>query len=94
MLYMILAHDGDDPQAPQRRQAVRESHLAGMKTLVDDGRVPFAAALLDDAGNMIGSALTVEADSEEDARALIEADIYHREGVWVKYSLWPVKRAF
>lgn len=94
MLYLVLAHDGTDPEAPQRRQAVRESHLSAMKTLADDGRIPFAAALLNDAGNMVGSALAVEADSEEDARALIEADIYRRSGVWVEYSLWPVKRAF
>ena len=94
MLYLVLAHDGTDPEAPKRRQAVREAHLSSMKALADDGLVPFAAALLNDAGNMVGSALAIEADSEEHARALIEADIYRREGVWVDYSLWPVKRAF
>ncbi len=94
MLFLFLAHDGTDTEAPQRRQAVRDAHLSGMKELADAGRIPFAAALLDDDGGMIGSAVAVEADSEEAARALIESDVYRRSGVWVEYSLWPVKRAF
>ncbi|MDF1522278.1 MAG: YciI family protein [Trueperaceae bacterium] len=93
MLYLVIAKDGTDPEAPARRQQVREAHLVGARKLAEAGTMHLGGALLDDAGAMIGSAIILEADDEAAARALLEADIYHRGGVWRSYEIYPFRRA-
>ena len=93
MLFIVIAKDGTDPDAPARRSNVREAHLEGARALAADGTLQLGGALLDDAGNMVGSALIVEAEDAEAVRALLEADIYHRGGVWRGYEVYPFKRA-
>lgn len=93
MLFLVLAHDGTDPDAPARRQRVREAHLEGARELAASGALQLGGALLDDRGTMVGSALLVEADDEAALRALLDADVYHRGGVWRRYEVYPFKRA-
>lgn len=93
MLFLAIAHDGTDPDAPARRQRVREAHLEGARALAAAGTLQLGGALLDAAGGMVGSALVFEAEDEAAARALLEADVYHREGVWRRYELHPFRRA-
>jgi hypothetical protein len=93
MLYIVLAHDGTDPEAPARRQRVRATHLEGIRPAVDSGMLQIGGAILDDDGTMIGSALLLEADSLEAARAFIDNDIYSREAVWQRIDIYPFKRA-
>lgn len=92
MTYLVIAKDGRDADAPARRARVRERHLEAIRPLVEAGRVPLGGALLDDAGTMIGSAMLLEADSEEEVRALVERDIYTREGVWVEVEIHPFRQ--
>lgn len=92
MLYLVIAKDGTDPDAPARRARVREQHLKEVRPLVEEGRVRLGGALLDE-GRMVGSALIVAADSEAEARALLERDIYSRAGVWRDVSIYPFRRA-
>jgi uncharacterized protein YciI len=93
MLFLVIAKDGTDPEAPARRLKVRETHLEGARALAADGTLQFGGALLDEAGGMIGSALVVEAEDAAAVRALLEADVYHRGGVWRSYEVHPFKRA-
>lgn len=93
MTYLILGYDGDDEGAAARRAAVREAHLAGIRPLVDSGRVAIGGAILDEQGTMRGSMMVLEADSEEDARRVVENDVYVREGVWVRWEIHPFRRA-
>lgn len=93
MLFLVIAKDGTDPDAPERRRRVREAHLEGARVLAADGTLQLGGALLDDAGGMIGSALIVEAEDVAAVRALLEADVYHRGGVWRSYELHPFERA-
>jgi uncharacterized protein YciI len=93
MLYLVIAKDGTDPDAPERRQAVRERHLEGARALAERGTMHLGGALLDDAGAMIGSALVLEAEDESALRALLEADVYARHGVWQRYEIYPFRRA-
>jgi uncharacterized protein YciI len=93
MTYLILGYDGDDDGAPARRAAVREAHLAGIRPLVDDGRLVIGGAILDADGAMRGSMMVLEAASEEDARRIVESDVYVREGVWTRWEIHPFKRA-
>jgi uncharacterized protein YciI len=93
MLFLVIAKDGTDPEAPARRQQVREAHLDGARKLAEAGTMHMGGALLDDAGTMIGSAIVLEAEDEVAARALLEADIYHRGGVWRSYEIYRFRRA-
>ncbi len=93
MLFLVIAKDGTDPDAPERRQRVRDDHLVGARALAATGTLHLGGALLDAAGAMIGSALIVEAADEPAVRALLEADVYHRAGVWRSYEVHPFKRA-
>lgn len=93
MLYLVIAHDGRDPDAPTRRQEVRDQHLQGVRPLVDDGTVQLGGAYLDDQGRMAGSALLIEAEDEASVRALLDADVYTRHGVWERFEIYPFVRA-
>ena len=93
MTYLVIAKDGTDPDAPSRRQQVREEHLERVQPAVDSGFVQLGGAILNDDGTMIGSAMLLEADSEEEVRAFINKDIYTTGGVWQSYEIYPFKRA-
>ncbi len=93
MLYLVLAHDGTDPEAPERRRRVRPRHLEELRPLVEDGKVPLGGAILDEQGAMVGSAMLIEAEDLAAAHALVKQDIYTREGVWQGYDIYPFKRA-
>ena len=93
MLFLVIAKDGTDPEAPTRRQQARETHLEGARRLAADGTLQVAGALLDGAGTMIGSMLVLEAPDEATVRALLDADVYHRAGVWRHVEVYPFRRA-
>jgi uncharacterized protein len=93
MLYFVVAHDGTDPEAPERRRRVRPEHLEAIKPSVESGTVQLGGAILDDDGGMIGSILLIEAEDEAAARHLIDNDIYSRERVWQKIEIYPFRRA-
>lgn len=93
MIYLVIAKDGTDPDAPARRQEVREEHLERVQPAVDSGFVKLGGALLSGDGTMVGSAMLLEADSEEEVRAFINKDVYTTGGVWQSYEVYPFKRA-
>lgn len=94
MLFTVIALDGTDEDAPARRAKVRAKHLEGASALHSAGSLITGGALLGAHDKMIGSLLVLEAESEGAARALVENDIYTREGVWQSYQIWPYKKAF
>jgi len=60
MEFLVIALDGKDADAPNRRMASREAHLAAFKELTDQDHVVSGGALRDDDGAMIGSALILD----------------------------------
>jgi len=94
MLYLVIAHDGTDEGALARRMAVREEHLAAARDLHESGVLQLGGALLSDELRMVGSAMVMEADSEVQLRATLEADPYRRGGAWQRFEIWPFRRAF
>jgi uncharacterized protein YciI len=54
MQFIVIAYDGTDKGALERRLAAREAHLKSAKELYDAGKWLYAAALLNDGGKMIG----------------------------------------
>ena len=93
MTFLVIAKDGADPDAPARRQRVRDAHLEAIKPAVEAGMLQLGGALLDDAGTMIGSALIMEADSRAELETFLQNDVYTLEGVWQSFEIYPFRRA-
>lgn len=91
MLYLIIAFDGKDPEAPVRRARVREAHLQRARELKAQGQLLFGGPILDEAGNMVGSALVVDFPSRAELDAWLEADPYVTGGVWQEITIYPFR---
>ena len=77
-LYAIVARDA--PGAAAIRDGARDAHFAHIETILD--KVAIAGPLKDAAGHFTGSLVVLHADSEGEARAILEADPYYKAGVW------------
>ena len=73
--------------------AVREAHLEAARKSKGDGRLITAGAILDEAGKMIGSMLLFDLNSQEEVEEVLKADPYTKKGVWVRWSITPVRLA-
>lgn len=93
MHYLVIARDGSAEGTLERRREVRDQHLAEIGPLVTDGTISLGGAILDASGNPMGSAILIEADSEDDVRAILERDVYRTEGVWETFEIYPFRRA-
>ena len=60
MQFLVMAYDGTDDKAPERRMAARETHLAGIVKMKEEGKAIYGVAILNDREQMIGSALVVD----------------------------------
>lgn len=88
-----MAWDGEDEHALNRRLAVRETHMIRARQAAKDGLILEAGAILNDAGQMIGSVIMLEFPSELEARTWFEADLYVTTGVWQRWELRPFRVA-
>lgn len=93
MLFLVIARDGTDAEAPQRRQAVREVHLRGIQEAAASGILQVGGAFLNDQGQMIGSMLLIEAESRQALESYLQTDIYSQAGVWQTFEIHPFRRA-
>jgi uncharacterized protein len=88
-----MAWDGEDEGALERRMAVRETHTVRACQAARNGLILEAGAILNDAGQMIGSVMMLEFPSELEARAWLEADVYVTGQVWQHWELRPFRVA-
>lgn len=82
MHFLIIARDGTDDRALERRLSARERHLASITRLRDEGRALYGAALIDDSGVMRGSVLVMNFETREDLDAYLLGEPYVTEEVW------------
>ena len=80
--YAVIARDGTDREAPGRRLAARETHLALARRMKAEGKIIHARALLDDDRRMAGSLLVVCFASRAELDAWLAADPYVTGNVW------------
>jgi uncharacterized protein len=93
MIQIVIARDGDDPEAKARRAAVRPTHLERIAPFVEAGNILVGGALLDDAGDMVGSVLLTDFESRKTFDAWIENDPYATGGVWKDIEVQPYRPA-
>ncbi len=87
MKYVIHAYDAQDAQAPNRRMAARPAHLEGVKTLKANNQYVLGGALLNADGQMIGSMMVVEFETEESMQNWYKNDPYVVQNVWSNVNI-------
>lgn len=89
--YVILAFDGTDEDALNRRLAAREAHLAGAQRLADRGALLSGGAILDDEGRMIGSSMHVAFADQDAFDAWYDGEPYITGDVWRDITIRPMR---
>ena len=93
MQFVVIAHDGTDTEAPERRQSAREAHLEGARLLKDSGAILTGGAMMDEAGAMTGSVVIVDFESRAALDAWLASDPYVTGDVWRRIEVHPFRVA-
>jgi uncharacterized protein YciI len=90
MLFAMIAKD--KPGTFEKRVATRPVHLQHLESLGEKLRL--GGALLNAEGNAEGSLVVVEAETIEQAKAMLEADPFIAEGIFDSVEIKPWRIAF
>jgi PhnB protein len=82
MQFLVVAYDGADAGALERRMRARTDHLARLDEMVSAGNARFAGAIRNDDDQMIGSMLVVDFPSRDDVDRWLETEPYVVGDVW------------
>ncbi|MFT3702702.1 MAG: YciI family protein [Agriterribacter sp.] len=90
--YVIIAHDGNDADALNRRMKARPAHLDTARKLKTNNNFIIGGAMLDKQQQMNGSVMIVEFENEEKLNEWMQNDPYMVNNVWqqVTVSLFRV----
>lgn len=89
MHFVIIARDGTDPEAANRRQNVREAHL---KNIADNRHhVLIGVATLDEQERMNGSVLVVDFADREALDSWLAEESYVAQQIWQEIEIVPRK---
>jgi uncharacterized protein len=91
MHYLIIAHDGSDEKALERRLAARERHLESITKLKNEGKAMYGAALIDDNGIMNGSMLIMNFESQDELERYLAKEPYIIGKVWQTVDVKPCR---
>lgn len=91
MQFVVNGYDGTDAEAGNRRLDVREEHLKLANAMREDGKLLFAAALLDDHEKMIGSVLIMDFSDRKELDKWLEIEPYVTGNVWESIEVKPCK---
>lgn len=87
MLYALVGYD--KPNGLSHRMDVRPDHLAHLESLGQ--KCVLAGPFLDTEGNMNGSFVVVEAESQADAEAMFARDPFVSRGVFASIEIRPFR---
>ena len=94
MQFIVIAYDGTDEKALERRMAVRENHLTNAQKMFDEGKWLYASAILDDDGKMIGSMIVCDYPSREELNEQwLKQEAYVTCNVWKTINIHRAKVA-
>ncbi|HEY6503626.1 MAG TPA: YciI family protein [Chitinophagaceae bacterium] len=91
--YLVIAYDGTDHEAADRRMKVRPSHFEMAKELKHHGRFITGGAILNDEGKMIGSMMVVQFETEDDLAHWMRYEPYITGNVWQSIEVKPFRVA-
>ena len=87
MLFALVAYDR--PNAVARRLEMRPEHLKHLESLGDT--LKLAGPFLNDAGEMIGTIMVIEAESLEGAREIFRRDPFMANNLFDSVTIKPWK---
>ncbi|MEB3256375.1 MAG: YciI family protein [Synechococcaceae cyanobacterium] len=88
MKFVLWGHYCDN--ALEKRTPFREEHLAGLRRQKEEG-VLITLGPTETSSHVFG---IYEADNREQVEALIQGDVYWRNGIWTRYEIHPWIQAF
>jgi len=91
--YVVIARDGKDAKALERRMSARPDHFRGAKQLRDNNNFILGGAILDETGNIAGSVMIVQFETEEDMKKWFNNEPYVTGKVWQSIELKPFRIA-
>ncbi len=91
--YVVIARDGNDENALERRMQARPNHFKGARILKENNNFILGGAILDENGKMAGSVMVVQFESEEKMREWFDNEPYITENVWQNIELRPFRVA-
>jgi uncharacterized protein YciI len=91
--YVVVAQDGRDEAALDRRMAIRPEHFAGAKALKANNNFIVGGAILNDDQKMIGSVMILQFENDEKMQEWYDNEPYVKEGVWQFIEIMPFKVA-
>ena len=91
MEFLVMAYDGKDSEAGERRLRARPAHLDNIAVLKATGVFINRGAILDDQGAMIGSTLYMNFESRAAVDQWLQSDPYVTGGVWVEIEVMPIR---
>lgn len=92
MHFVIIAKDATTAGTLEKRLSVRETHMQGIKSGKASGTILDGGAILDEAGDMRGSAMLVEFNDRVALDAYLSTEIYATNGVWEQVEIYPIRR--
>ena len=93
MQFLLVAFDGSDPGALERRMKVRPEHLDKIAVLKKKGNFLLGGAILDDNQTMIGSMIIYEFPDRKALDESLKDEPYITGGVWQKIDIRPYRLA-
>ncbi|RYU86530.1 hypothetical protein EWM62_17910 [Mucilaginibacter terrigena] len=91
--YLVTAYDHTDEGALARRMNVRPHHLDAAKVLKENGNYVLGGAILNDKGEMIGSVMIVQFETEEALAAWQQSEPYITQKIWETVDVKPFRVA-
>jgi len=93
MQFLLIAYDGTDHGAQERRLKVRGEHLQRINILKEKGAFLFGGAILDGDGNMTGSMILYDFPDRQSLDNMLQNEPYITGGVWKKIEIKPFRLA-
>lgn len=91
--YVIIARDGTDEAALDRRMKVRPDHFATARELKSKNQFVTGGAMLDEAGKMSGSVIIVQFETEDELNDWLSQEPYLTGKVWQQVEIRPFRVA-
>lgn len=91
MHFLIIAHDGSDDKAPERRLAARAEHLESITRLKAEGKALYGTAIIDENGAMKGSVLIMNFETREEFDRYLADEPYVKGDVWQQIEVKPCR---
>lgn len=92
MHFAIIARDSVAEGTLAKRMTFRDEHLERIHAMKAEGTIVDGGAILNQAGDMVGSVVLCEFPSRAALDVYIESEVYFRHGIWASLEILPFRR--